>query len=263
MFTFRKTKTPIDLLTKPFFAKYRPQHAETVARLIDRKSKVSHRSKFAFFRIPKAASSTAFKTLYLCENEMPAHDYDHRVAKTSYARFSELSHRQVIELEERYFKFTIVRNPWSRIASAYLDKIVNASGALRGVKGWHVLQYYNRKRGARITFREFCDYLKFGDGVYDNAHWAAQSVLVNIPISQLDYIGKMETLEKDLTHIMKEIFRRSEHPPIFDLQRYQTNASSHLHELYDDHTENIVRELYEDDFVNFRYDMTEVNSRER
>jgi len=106
-------------LTKPYFRKYRPQHALAGTGQINSKSLVSHRSRFVFFRIPKAAGSTATKTLYLYENRTGIDDYDDRVAKESYARLSELSSNQLREVGQQYFRFTIVRNPWRRLASAY------------------------------------------------------------------------------------------------------------------------------------------------
>lgn len=251
------------LMTKPYFRKYRPQHAHAMAELINAKSKVSQRSKFVFFRIPKAASSTTVKTLYLHENSACIDDYDHDVAMASFARLSDLSGRQVRELEQDYFKFTIVRNPWSRLASAYFDKIVNEGGTASKYKARHVVKYHKRRLGAHVTFREFCDYLKFGDGLYANAHWAPQSALVGIPVSRLDFIGKLETLEYDLNHILKHIFNiLDDEVVISNMRHHRTNASSRLSDLYDNYTMSIVRELYESDFVNFGYDITKLNSKE-
>ena len=197
------------------------------------------------------------------ENGILPNEYKHETAKASYTGFSELSHHQVSELEQEYFKFTIVRNPWSRLASAYLDKIYNESGSMKTLKTRDVLKYYKRKHGKSITYREFCNFLKFGDGLCSNPHWAPQSALINMPISQLDVIGKCETFEDDLTYLVKRLFNVLDNELLISNGRHhKPNANSHLHELYDDYTRNIVRELCEDDFVNFGYDMTEVNYRE-
>ena len=78
---------------------------------INSKTLVSHRSRFVFFRGPKAAGSTVTKTLHLHDNRTGIDDYDDNVAKDSYALLSELSRNQLREIGQQYFRFTIVRNP--------------------------------------------------------------------------------------------------------------------------------------------------------
>lgn len=147
---------------------------------------------------------------------------------------------------DSYFKFTIVRNPYRRILSAYLDKIEKTSGSKRMI----VTKLLNKQQNDEITFSEFLDFLENG-GLRQNGHWAPQTDFLVFPIDQYDYIGKLENLQKDLTQIMAIIY--SKDCPIISVNAHKTDSKNKIKELTPSDKLRIYN-LYMDDFKNFNYD---------
>lgn len=236
---------------QPFYSRYKPKY---LFNAIDARVAISHKSQFVYFRIPKAANSTIVMTLYAYEHNMLTRDFESRSVKNNYfSRPSSLSHKEFKKLEESYFKFTFVRNPYTRLASAYLDKIINNKSAKKCVA-----DSLNRPLEAVISFREFCNFLENG-GLRMNVHWIPQSELIVMPKDALDFIGKIENLDNDIQHVIERIF----HPEpskvkVFNWSPHKTNASRKYKDLYDDYSRRVVCELYEDDFKNFGYDMSQL-----
>ena len=97
-----------------------------------------------------------------------------------------------------YFKFTVVRNPWSRVFSAYRQKIQSgdpfiAARLLKGRKGL----------SPDMPFAEFAAWLCSEQGADERAdrHWLSQHKILGIegpaPV-RYDFIGKLERLSGDL-----------------------------------------------------------------
>jgi hypothetical protein len=234
---------------KPYYLKYKTRH---LIKAVDARAAISHKSQFIYFRIPKAANSTIIRTLYAYENNHNTDDYVSRtVKKHYYSRPSSLSRSELKKVEQSYFKFTFVRNPLTRLASAYLDKIVNNTRPKKCVAN-----YLDRPLEAPISFREFCDFLKHGEGLYKDVHWYPQNKLITMPIDKLDFIGKIENLDKDMQYVIERLFHVApENINIFNWVPHKTNAQSKYKDLYDDYTRRLLFELYEEDFKCFGYDM--------
>ena len=143
---------------------------------------------------------------------------------------------------ESCFKFTIVRNPWDRMVSWYF---------------YHKNWWYDIK-----TKEAFQSWVK--DGMPD--HWAipgktidgtnwnnydALSImdfLNNDKNIDLNYIGKVETLDKDMEYICKKT--NTEYKP---LPKRNSSKRGHYTEYYDEETKNIVKERFKKDFLFFPY----------
>ncbi len=198
---YRKTRSRAKnyLLSKtPIFNIYKPN---ITLRMADSRCAISKQSQFVYFRIPKAANSTVVSTLYCAENGEVADSFDAMdVIKRSYFTPSSLNMAELEFVLSDYWKFTVVRNPYSRVLSACLDKIVRN----RTQKEW-VEIYFGKNKDA-ITFDEFLDYLEFGNGVYDDPHWALQTDLIFMPLNEIDFVGRLENFENDITLIAKNIF---------------------------------------------------------
>ncbi len=200
---YRKTRSRIKnyLLSKtPIFNIYKPN---ITLRMANSRCAISKQSQFVYFRIPKAANSTVISTLYFAENGEIADSFDAiNTIKKSYFTPGNLNMDELEFVLSDYWKFTLVRNPYDRILSAYLDKIVRN----RPQKEW--AEIYFGKYKDSITFDEFLDYLEFGNGVYDDPHWALQTDLIFMPLNEIDFVGRFENFENDIAIIAKNIFGR-------------------------------------------------------
>lgn len=182
-------------------------------------------------RIPKAANSTVMINLAKARFGT---EIDSREAKRIFSTPSRLS-REEVERFDQLFKFTVVRNPYTRLLSAYLEKIEKRA----------------KMRGKDSSFRDFMIWLK-GGGLYKNAHWTTMQSLCLIPVEEFDYIGKVETLDKDLPAIFSKIApdfvmnfqSRSEHA---------TNANEKLIKYYTPELVALTKEIYRSDFDAFGY----------
>lgn len=136
-----------------------------------------------------------------------------------------------------YFKFAFVRNPFARIVSNW--KMWTGQPHPRSQ-----IESYKKpfvKGLENFSFREFLDLTER----VNNHHWHRQYDFIKIP---LDFIGKVENLQKDFDMVCDKIgIARAELPHM-----NKTKHKSYI-EYYDDETREIVAEKYAKDIEYFGY----------
>lgn len=230
---------------KPYYM-MRPHLWREPIKSIDLRTAISSQWSYAYIRIPKAANSTIIRTL---QNNFPDKQITSKSIgdiKKQYLHFSDLGLWNVLWLPRQLFIFTVVRNPYSRILSAYLNKVASQ----------HTTEHINHAGviaphdDGNLSFRAFCRYLAAG-GEYENPHWMRQSRILGVS-DRIDYIGKVESLEEDLDKIVKRIAPESK--LMVERQGQQTNASDKLKEYYDPECREIVEDVYARDFQYLGYE---------
>lgn len=230
----------------PFHKRF-PSRSGCVLRQVDKRIAVDRSNQFIYFRIPKCANSTV---CYQLARHSDASVGSGVAAKGSFLRGSDLRKREVAQLSNKYFLFTFVRNPFSRVASAYLDKVAR----LKGKQTKLLKNYYGVQREV-VSFREFCRYLeKYGRE--EDPHWFPQSFFVPVPTDQLHFIGYFENFDSDLNTLHCKLrLQPSKEGIDRRWDSHRTDAHHQLAQLYCSETIDIVRRLYRDDFQRFGYAM--------
>lgn len=148
-----------------------------------------------------------------------------------------------------YLKFCFVRDPYARLLSLYLDKIVRRQdGYFRG----HILAKLEQESGYTPSFAEFLALVeRIGPDHFDG-HTVRQATRVWLDVVPYDAIGRFETFEADLRRILTL--------RAFDFDRYyyaerrhSSAAEARLAEFYDTGTAALVRSIYASDFDAFGY----------
>jgi hypothetical protein len=212
--------------------------------MTDVRSMVSHRAGYVYLRVPKAANSTVARALL---ERFPEPGLDPERVDDAKARVTHFGDLRLSDLPRvrRYFVFTVVRDPYARTLSAFLDKFRPGDPRLDRF-GDRVAAF----DGGAVSFRGFCRYLAAG-GEADNAHWMRQTRLTGLA-DRLDFVGRVETLEDDLARILARIGARDARP-IARAGPTPTGASARLREAYDDETRTLVEAVYRADFETFGY----------
>lgn len=228
----------------PFYEIYNPK---LDIKLLDKLALINHQYKFVYFRICKAANSTIVSSLYHAETGQIITSLDNlqTIKDTYYNKPTSLSYNELKKFQSHYFKFTFVRNPYTRIISAYLNKIIPNEDGKRN----QVAKFIGKSPDAEISFSDFLEYLEQG-GINQNAHWARQSDLISIPLRELDFIGKTENITDDLNCVLEKIFKNE--PQIISVREHQSSASQMLKEIDLEVKAKIYR-IYKLDFDNFNY----------
>lgn len=228
----------------PYYA-VRPRLWRENLRAIDPRSFVSHRWSYVFLRVPKAANSTVLRTLIdrFPEPDLPAGDLEE--AKIRATHFRDLGFGDLARVR-RYFAFTVVRNPYTRALSAFLDKF------REGDK--HRAKFGDRVAGydaGRLSFRGFCRYLADG-GEAENGHWMRQTRLVSI-VERLDFVGRIETLETDMARIVEHIAGGDGTISLTRAGPPATGALGRVGEHLDAECRRLIEIVYAADFERFGY----------
>lgn len=228
----------------PFYRRY-PYRGGLDFGRADARGASSPRFRFFFNRIPKNANSTVLDVLARlaaerCEGSLPSN------AKRYFARPSELTRDQARELKNSAFKFVFVRNPFSRTLSAYLDKVHAARHRRYGIwakqQGWETTP----------TFLEFCRFLADG-GLREDPHWAPQVDCLLLQPEHLDFVGRFEWLDDDLSHVTHRVFGETV-PAITRAGPPSTGARDKLADHYCSEARAIVRTHFAVDFEMLGYD---------
>ena len=148
-----------------------------------------------------------------------------------------------------FFKFTIVRNPWSRITSCYRDKIMVADPIKRAR---HLNGRYGLEPG--MPFAAFVEWLNSPEGSDDVAdrHWMSQFRILAYDRPDLiryNFVGRFERLEDDYRAIQAAASVKLPDLP----HRLKTQEPKDYRLMYDDCTAELVARRYARDIELFEY----------
>lgn len=149
-------------------------------------------------------------------------------------------------LLDRLAWVVVVRDPFSRTLSAFLDKFRE--------------EKYCRKHGDfPLTPEGFAAFLRYLDagGLARDGHWDLQTKLIVGPLDRFDAVLRFETLGADLSAALARLGtpfdpERLQRAYPSD-ERKQTGASGRLAEFYTPEAEAVVARLYAKDFAALGY----------
>jgi len=148
----------------------------------------------------------------------------------------------------RYFKFTFVRNPWDRLVSCYVSKLV------QGGTGLKMGKYGDVSLRRDMTFKEFAEAVSRIPDEVANHHFRSQHVTVcdDGPERTVlaDFVGRFERLNEDFRRVSERIGLEA------GLAHVGGSRSRNLHsyrDFYDDKLARMVGERYREDADLFGY----------
>ncbi|XP_076332220.1 carbohydrate sulfotransferase 11-like isoform X2 [Tachypleus tridentatus] len=176
--------------------------------------------------IPKVAS-TAIKTYFLeITNKTTSHSVHdnntafHIEANDAITRISPLFYSR--QTRQHFYKIIFVRHPFSRLVSAYENKVLGPRDKL----SFFYDNYWNKvmkkyrgveeisNRDAHPTFEEFVRYLLDTPVYkYDN-HWVPYTKRCEPCLVHYDFIGKLETAEQDFHYVFQHELSLTETPQL-------------------------------------------------
>ena len=215
-------------------------------------SNISDRKGFLYMEVPKVACSTVKRTLQLVEVEKRSELLDDSVHNKEESPLLSFSNSRTkldkILSGEEYFRFAFVRNPFTRILSAYLDKAVK--------NDWEknrLMPDLGLNPEKEIKFIDFLKAVKDVEDYKRDIHWTSQSYILRQDIIKYNIIGKFEKFEEDFTKALKRICGKNYKEYYTEHRPHSTGASDQLSEYLGKEEEQIILDIYQQDFKEFGY----------
>ncbi|MBO6816354.1 MAG: sulfotransferase family protein [Rhizobiaceae bacterium] len=163
-------------------------------------------------------------------------------------------------------KYTMVRDPYSRVLSAYLNKIENRlppqaetddedhfRKVVRDIDGFRI-DKLGSEAYPEITLEVFLLWLQAGESWFTkDEHWAPQSTLLQQPEIEFDYVGRFETLPEDAPLILHAMGCSKDFPTQNEVNFAPTDANSKVSLYFMPETVALVDEIFANDFRLFRF----------
>lgn len=221
-------------------------------------SNISLRNRYLYSAVDKVANSSVKNALFAIEyapvGKEPVTLYDKRSSPLlSPYQLSDDLFREVFN-SGNYFRFVFIRNPYTRLLSCYLDRIMRQTSTPR-----RQLNAYLRKQGVdptEVPFGKFVEAACQQSSPQQNSHWRAQYDDVLLDQIEYDFVGKFEDLWGGMEIISKRIWGEVK-PEMANMKLNKspqvTNAGSRVMEYYTADLAEMVAERYAKDFEAFGY----------
>lgn len=216
-------------------------------RLQNRLINISLKNCYVWFKIGKAgctSMATALNVLELADlpnTKAPAHA---PALQSPFVKPYQLPPAMLDDIltGDDFFKFAVVRNPYARLLSAYLDKIDGRRKERRLIES-----ALGRSADDDISFAEFIGVITTSRTT--DPHWMRQTRIVG---PRLDAALHLESLNEELSklptvlceHLSKTLRKRAPHA---------TGADALTAEHYTPEIVAVVKDFYADDFERFGY----------
>ncbi|MCB4438254.1 sulfotransferase family protein [Alteromonas sp. McT4-15] len=228
---------------------------------------VTRDRRFIFAYNPKVACTNwkcVFRYYDGARADYLAPDIAHDRERSGLDFLSQLNEPDVYLRDKTIKKFSFVRNPYSRILSAYANKIepyVNKTRSEIDDNPYFyevfgiIEQHYGRKiTSVQQGFVAFLNWiLNVNDFHSTNEHWLPQSKLLDIDNVSYDFIGRLEHVKEDSAHIIKQLELDIPFPKQKDVKFAPTNATERLSSFMTKEAVSLINEIYKEDFQNFDY----------
>jgi len=151
------------------------------------------------------------------------------------------------------FRFTFVRNPYSRLLSAYLSVIDRNLEAKAEILA--VINAVNRSEVSDLTqfvsFAEFVDVVCSQKPCKMNSCWKPQVDQTLAKVIDFHFTGQFERLTEDACHVQARLFGVDGLG--LSSPNNKTGASSRIATIYDKAVQKRVLRKFESDFIAFGY----------
>ena len=202
---------------------------------------ISHKYRFIYVEVPKAASRTILRVLRRGDLEIQS---------------STLPLSELLQSEpdlKKYHRFSSVRNPWSRLVSTWRNKILDPENP----------QIVNNTRGLQkgMKFADFLEVLMnspIGNDLFADRHWKSQYTFISDQDGNplVDTICRMENLAEDLQQVFEVIGLPDLIPdslPRLNVTRKKDEDFFTYREYFSPEQKNQVSRRYSTDIMNFDY----------
>lgn len=163
--------------------------------------------RFGYCPIPKAATSSLKTILLEAEGIKDPGDNADRIFATFYRQFPRVHPSMDLarKLGSEYTKLIVVRHPFDRLVSAYVDKIRTTHPFLTAAKKIYEDGLIGKGPNGTFTFREFVNIILKQPVEKWDEHWAPFTALCRPCSMRYDVIAKVETLDEDLKALLPRI----------------------------------------------------------
>lgn len=163
-------------------------------------------------------------------------------------------------------KYTMVRDPYSRVLSAYLNKVESRlplkprtpredhfDAVVCDIDAFR-LKNLAEERFPKIDFEVFLRWLWDGCSRYvKDEHWTSQTVLLRQPGLSFDFVGRFENLDVDARKILNMMRCDEQFPSQKEVNFASMGTQTKLDNYYTCATQQLVNQIFGDDFKNFAY----------
>jgi hypothetical protein len=224
------------------------------------------KKKFLFAYVPKVAC-TNWKCIFRYiegYNDYLDSSLAHDRKNSGLTYLSNVSQATSILGYSEVSKYTFVRNPYSRVLSAYRNKVESFNDKNSGMHSqdfW--LKVYNMiksetapvRKDTSVSFSDFLWWLENSKHPFAaNEHWCSQSSILHPNEVEYDFIGKFETIDQDAKWLLNKIECDLDFPTQKQVNFPGTNSSVLIDKYYDKNLYSAVNKIYTDDFENFNYE---------
>lgn len=227
-------------------------------------SYVSDASRLIYVETPKAAC-TAFKLLVASLSGINPRSL-YKSLTSEKTEVMTIHDRSLIQLpsivdldpsDQRigtYLTFCVTRHPATRLASAWIDKLLcHSVSPTAPILRRYPLPLYRPDWGfLRESFSEFVSHVEAPEFINSNHHWALQVRLLAVDTVPYKLKMKVENLDRDIGPLREHVERQGITWP--GLARVNETHFAGLPYLYSSATLAKVTSLYADDFIHFGYD---------
>ena len=201
---------------------------------------ISPRRDFLFTKCEKCANVTMRYSLQnlVAEEPLPPSFTDTDRWFAPLLQPSDLRLWRIDQINEIPFKFAVVRNPFSRLLSFYMN--VRRQSYSKAIGG-----------STDMDFATFVNHVTSQTTEEMNPHWRVQYYNIFCDVIQYDHFVRFENLEEELRNIMARYSRQP--PEIRSVHKDQSNAGQKIAAYYTAEIAKQVRDKYAIDFEFFGY----------